>query len=170
MSCQSFLKLDQLCCSAAISFCLLDLSVLPSHLCPSLVSQLWLPSSKHCVKLWTSGCFPPTEMYWGGSRQMLFFSLLDNYVVGVEKKPNTPSSHQVINVWTPPRCRTPTTQLYLAVMYHWCRSMVRGSITRISAPLSLTSGSCGVPLRPPATEKHSQHAGEKPSEPLRVHR
>lgn len=75
-------------------------------------------------------------------------------------KKSTPSSHEVINVWTVLWCRTPTTQLYLAVMYHWCRSMASGSITGISAPLSLTSGSCGDPQRPPATGKHSQHAEE----------
>lgn len=38
---------------------------------------------------------------------------------------------------------------------------VSGSIAGISAPLSLTSGSCGAPERPPATDKHAQHADKK---------
>ena len=90
-----------------------------------------------------------------------FIKMLENCVTGVKKnKKKNSSSHQEIDVWTVPCCRTPTTQLYLAVMYHWCESMASGSITRISAPLSLTSGSRGAPRRPPASEKHSQHADE----------
>lgn len=147
------LKQDQWCHSTAISFCLLYLSFIPSPLCPSAaglcslcpkIVQAWQPLDishhrqftewdyfKCCILIFVSRCS----------------SLCHRW------KKNSSPSHQVINVFTVLCCRTPTTQLYLAVMYHWYRSMASGWITRICAPLSLTSGCCGVPQRPPASEK-----------------
>lgn len=155
--CQFSLKQDQRRHSAAISFCLLCVLF---HL-TSVQAQL--PLSENCVSLSTFGRLPSQAIWrlrllYFKRCSLIFLTMLDDCVIGVKKKKMS-LSHQVINV-LPGLQRTPTAKLHLAVMYHWCRSMASGSIARISAPLSLTSCSCGVPGRPCASEKHSQHADE----------
>lgn len=60
------------------------------------------------------------------------------------------------------------TRSHSAVMYHWCRSMARGSIAGFPTPPSLTSGCCGDSQRPTDTQKHSRHT-EGNHQSLRAH-